>query len=602
MKNPFLITISFLLVAGVGYYGCRDVTTTPEKKITQSLLSQVDSFSSACLRLQYAVTGGTYTDAQVQNLFLQTRLAYKRIEWAAEYFDPLTSRMVNGPPVQEVEMPELIAIDPSGLQVIEGLLFPAPDTGQKRELAKQLDLLAGSCARLKKRFETISIADWQVFDAAKLEVFRVMTLGIVGFDNPLTLQSMQESAEALAKVQAALDFYSIPANADDLNIKFSRVVDYLRSNTDFDTFNRMEFLTAYCIPLTIGISDREKKSVAHAIRYNRLLNQDAKTLFDTNAFNVNAYAPDHSAFVSNEKIILGKKLFSDPVLSGNGKRSCQSCHQPAKAFADGLTRNTVIGGTNMLGRNTPTLINSALQPSLFYDLRVSSLEDQSHSVVHSASEMHGSMIMSVKQLWKDKNYRQMFLTAFPHEDSTRIDTFEVMNAIGSYIRSLTYLNSRFDEYMRGNKTVMNNTEINGFNLFMGKAKCATCHYMPLFNGTFPPRYIRTEAEVIGVPETLNAKKIDPDPGRYKVAKVESLKFAFKTPTVRNASLTAPYMHNGVFANLEQVMDFYRKGGGRGSGIKLENQTLPFDSLKISGKEQEDIIAFIKCLDSKFPGN
>jgi cytochrome c peroxidase len=126
--------------------------------------------------------------------------------------------------------------------------------------------------------------------------------------------------------------------------------------------------------------------------------------------------------------------------------------------------------------------------------------------------------------------------------------------------------------------------------------------MPLFNGTFPPRYIRIESEVIGVPETLEAKKIDPDLGRYKIVKVESLKYAFKTPTVRNASLTAPYMHNGVFANLVQVMDFYRKGGGRGFGIELKNQTLPFDSLKISGREQEDIIAFIRCLDSKFPGN
>jgi cytochrome c peroxidase len=602
MKNPFLITIFYLLVAGVGFYGCKEVTTTPEKKITQTLLIQTDSFSSICLRLQSAVTSGAYTDKQLQNLFLQTRLTYKKIEWAAEYFDPLTSRMVNGPPVQEVEMPELIVIEPTGLQIIEGLLFPAPDTSRKKELQRQLELLARSCERLKKRFGTISIADWQVFDATKLEVFRIMTLGITGFDNPLTLQSMEESAEALENVQTALDQYGKSGDNQDLIVKFSKAVAYLRSNRDFDTFNRMEFLTAYCNPLTSGISEKEKKSVSHIIRYNRLLNQDAKTLFDTNAFDVNAYAPDHSSFVSKEKIILGKKLFSDPVLSGNGKRSCQSCHQPAKAFADGLTRNTVIGGTDMLERNTPTLINSALQPSLFYDLRVSSLEDQSHSVVHSASEMHGSMVMSVKQLWKDKAYRQMFLTAFPHEDTTRIDTFEVMNAIGSYIRSLTYLNSRFDEFMRGNKSVMNNDEINGFNLFMGKAKCATCHYMPLFNGTFPPRFIRIESEVIGVPETVKAKKIDPDLGRYKVAKVESLKYAFKTPTVRNASLTAPYMHNGVFANLEQVMDFYRKGGGRGFDINMENQTLPFDSLKISGKEQEDIIAFIKCLDSKFPGN
>src|SRR4030095_2878016 len=119
--------------------------------------------------------------------------------------------------------------------------------------------------------------------------------------------------------------------------------------------------------------------------------------------------------------------------------------------------------------------------------------------------------------------------------------------------------SRFDLYMHGDKTAMNSDEINGFNLFMGKAKCATCHYMPLFNGTFPPRYMKIESEVIGVPVSANSNKIDPDMGKYNTVKVVSLKHAFKTPTVRNAALTAPYMHNGVFTNLQQVMDFYRKG-------------------------------------------
>ena len=133
---------------------------------------------------------------------------------------------------------------------------------------------------------------------------------------------------------------------------------------------------------------------------------------------------------------------------------------------------------------------------------------------------------------------------------------------------------------------------------MGKAKCATCHYMPLFNGTFPPRYMKIESEVIGIPESVNSNKIDPDMGRYGVVKVESLKHAFKTPTVRNAAVTAPYMHNGVFTNLEEVMDFYRKGGGAGLGVQINNQTLPVDSLNLSPKEQRDIISFIKCLDSK----
>jgi cytochrome c peroxidase len=122
---------------------------------------------------------------------------------------------------------------------------------------------------------------------------------------------------------------------------------------------------------------------------------------------------------------LGQKLFADPVLSGNGTRSCQSCHQPDKAFTDGLAKNTVIGGNELLGRNTPTLINAALQPALFYDLRVNTLEDQSHSVVQSNKEMHGSMVMSGKRLWKDEQYRAMFLKAFPYEDKTRIDTFKL---------------------------------------------------------------------------------------------------------------------------------------------------------------------------------
>jgi cytochrome c peroxidase len=94
--------------------------------------------------------------------------------------------------------------------------------------------------------------------------------------------------------------------------------------------------------------------------------------------------------------------------------------------------------------------------------------------------------------------------------------------------------------------------------------------------------------------------IDPDPGRYAILKTESSKHAFKTSTVRNTALTAPYMHNGAFNTLEQVMDFYNKGGGAGLGLKIENQTLPFDSLSLSRKEQDDIISFIKSLNSTLP--
>ena len=601
MKKYIQFFILLTLISCFISVSCKEKTTVPEKEIANSLLNQIDSFASACNRLKTLAETASADQSALQQSFLQCRLSYKKFEWAAEYFEPLAAKSVNGPPVQEVEISGQV-IEPSGLQMIEALLFPGYDSARKRELLKQIAVLQVACDRYGTRFKNIDILNWQVFDATKLEVFRIETLGITGFDNPLTKKSMEESAAALEAVQNALVYYENKTDTGKLAERLSKATDYLSDHPAFDPFNRMEFITAYANPVTEEISDLETKLNIHVIRYNRLLNQDAKTLFDTNAFNVNAYAPDHSSFISNEKVALGKILFSDPVLSGTGKRSCQSCHQPGKAFTDGLPKNTIIGQNELLERNTPTLINAALQPALFYDLRVNTLEDQSVSVVQSSKEMHGSMVMSVKRLWQDQKYRQMFLESFPYEDKTRIDTFEVMNAIGSYIRSLVFLNSRFDEYMRGDKSKMNADEINGFNLFMGKAKCATCHYMPLFNGTFPPRFARIEAEVIGVPKSTKENIIDPDIGRYAVIKVESFKHAFKTSTVRNAALTAPYMHNGVFNTLEQVMDFYNKGGGTGLGMKIENQTLPFDSLSLSRKEQDDIVSFIKSLNSQLPKN
>jgi cytochrome c peroxidase len=601
MKKSVFISVLWLITVGYTFVFCKQKIVKPEKTVEQTILSEVDSFSTFVANLEAGVINGSSSVSDLQNLFLQTRLAYKKFEWAAEYYMPEISGLVNGPPVQELEMPDLQVIEPAGLQVIEGFLFPRYDSSVKKQILTQISLLQSNCEKYRSFFRVHEIYERQVFDAVKLEVFRMMTLGITGFDNPLTLKSMQESAASLESLQRVINSYAVGDNEENLYSEFDGAINYLKVNTDFISFNRMEFINVYCNPITRDISELEGKIKSQQFKYNRLLNQNASTLFDTNAFNVNAYAPDHSSFISNDKITLGKKLFSDPILSGTGKRSCQSCHQPEKAFTDGMIKNTIIGKTTLLGRNTPTLINAAFQPSLFYDLRVNSLEDQSHSVVQSGKEMHGSMTMSVKRLWQDEKYRTMFLTAFPNEDKNNIDTFEVMNAIGSYIRSLVSLNSRFDEYMRGNKTSMNNSEINGFNLFMGKAKCGTCHFMPLFSGNFPPGFKKMESEVIGVPESITNQHIDPDMGRYDVVKVESFRHAFKIPTVRNAELTAPYMHNGVFSTLDEVLDFYNKGGGVGLGMEVDNQTLPTDSLGLTAKERCDIIAFIRSLNSRSTG-
>lgn len=592
--------IAFLLVVIISiaaYISCRQEKKTPEKQVASILLQQIKDLSEAKDKLKLA-TANNAAEKELQRLFIATRLAYKKIEWAAEYFVPATTRFVNGAPVPEVEMNGTQVFEPQGLQVIESILYPHYDTSRKKELIQRISLLQDGCDKYTAYFSNIDILNWQVFDAAKLQVFRVLTLGITGFDTPLLQNSLEESAVSMASLEEIMAYYTGKDDKEQLGAKLNAAENYLSKHTDFNAFDRATFITGYGNAITIGITDLAQRLHIRMLKYNRLLNQDARTLFDKNAFNLNAYIPDMSCAASEEKIALGKKLFSDPILSGNRSRSCQSCHQPEKAFADGLTKNTVFGSTALLKRNTPTLLNAGLQPAQFYDTRSVMLEDQAQEVVENKLEMHGSMQQAVKLLWQNEDYRNMFDRAFPKKDRKRIDNAEVLNAIGSYVRSLTQLNSRFDAYMNGDKTAMNTDELHGFNLFMGKAKCGTCHYMPLFNGTFPPRFVRIETEVIGVPQTLSGTAIDTDMGRYDIVRLDFFRHAFKTTTVRNAARTAPYMHNGVSTTLDQVVDFYNKGGGAGMGLKVDNQTLPFDKLQLSTKECNDLVAFIKTLDSK----
>ncbi|MBC7862060.1 MAG: cytochrome C peroxidase, partial [Bacteroidia bacterium] len=132
-------------------------------------------------------------------------------------------------------------------------------------------------------------------------------------------------------------------------------------------------------------------------------------------------------------------------------------------------------------------------------------------------------------------------------------------------------------------------------LFAGKGLCGSCHFFPLFNGSVPPFYIDSEFEVIGTAENSTNKKVDKDEGRYLVTGIPEQRFAFKTPTVRNIEFTAPYMHNGSYKELKDVVEFYHKGGGNGFGFNIPNQTLPFDSLQLNASEKENIIHFMKSL-------
>ena len=312
-------------------------------------------------------------------------------------------------------------------------------------------------------------------------------------------------------------------------------------------------------------------------------------------FNANYYTAYADGATNSFKIELGKKLFYETALSKANNISCGSCHNEKLFFTDNLSKakNFVHGGS--LARNTPTLFYAAFQNSQFYDMRSPYLEDQVNEVIKNTNEFNYSTASIGKLMQNNNDYKELFSKAFAVKDS--ISSYQIRNAIACYIRTLAPFKSNFDAYLNGNTNALNQEEVLGFNLFAGKAKCATCHFIPLFNGTIPPWYTKTESEIIGVPEKPFWKnaKIDGDVGRFNLNKLEELKYAFKIPTIRNVAKTAPYMHNGVYKSLNDVVTFYHKGGGVGIGIDLPFQSLPFDSLQLKTNERAAIVAFMKTL-------
>jgi len=233
----------------------------------------------------------------------------------------------------------------------------------------------------------------------------------------------------------------------------------------------------------------------------------------------------------------------------------------------------------------------------FYDLRATYLEDQVTDVVRNAEEMHSSVESAAEVLTRDTSYVRQFTAAFPATPGPAVSGSKLRVAIAAYIRSLEALNSRVDRAFRGDTAALDREERLGLNLFMGKARCATCHFAPLFNGTVPPMYQDSEVEVLGVPATAGSRRlqVDSDSGRFRLTRSAPHLFAFRTPGIRNAALTAPYMHNGVYKTLEEVVDFYNHGGATGFGLTLPNQTLPFDSLRLRPVERRAIVRFMRAL-------
>lgn len=587
------ILILFVLLS---LFACKDKEYESLEHSFHSIVQQkVDSLNLSLESLE-----NEKDIAILKENFKNSRKHYKVIEPFVEYYFQGFSRRINGPALPEIKTDDNVVNEPTGFQVIEELIYS--DSLDLSQLNKEIKILKADLLFVKQNIKDLPIQNHHFYELIQHQIIRIATLGITGFDSPVAFHSIDEAKYSIEGIQELYMKYC-EINKEAINSTFIKLskeaISYISQNNNFNSFNRLVFIKEHLMPLSVAFEQEFLTVIEKQPNFydNKVFSGHLADLMQGKKLNPDAFLPFASTKSSPQKIELGKMLFSDASLSKDNSMSCATCHKAELAFTDGLKTSNLNIHSTSIKRNSPTLLYSSFQKSFFYDLRSQDLENQIEDVMKNPEEFNLSPLEIKNRLAKNQSLLQMFSKAFP--DVKEITPFEIRNAIASYVRSLMPFESKIDNYFKG-KANLSVSETNGFNLFSGKAKCATCHFIPLYNGTIPPWYNNSESEVIGVPKSIawTNTTVDSDLGRYSVNQIEQFRFSFKTPTIRNIEKTAPYMHNGVYNTLDEVIRFYELGGGNGIGMDLEFQTLPFDNLELSEQDKVDLVSFLKTLTDK----
>jgi cytochrome c peroxidase len=281
------------------------------------------------------------------------------------------------------------------------------------------------------------------------------------------------------------------------------------------------------------------------------------------------------------KVQLGEKLFFDPILSKDSTISCASCHNPLLAFADSLVISKGVSGKTGK-RNAPSVMNMASRSEFFYDGRAKSLRDQVHFPIQDPLEMDLNMEQAVERVKNNSNYKLLFQKIYfetPNEKN-------IADAIATFEESLETSNTEFDAWMMDKPNSMSESAIRGRKVFMSdKAKCFDCHFSPDFTGD--------EFKNIGLYDEVRYK----DKGRYEATGDKNDLGKFKVPGLRNVAVTAPYMHDGSFKTIEDVIEYYD------NPYKFVNNPINMDTLLLkpilfTPEEKKDLIAFLNSLTDR----
>lgn len=620
MRKRWWVIIASVVIAAVAYAVKRGTTPSiavfPESRVHSLLAAGLGQLQGALSDLDSAMASGDR--GRMHAAFRSSRMHYKWHEALVASAAPSMAGILNGPLPEDDDDPNQPIGAPAAFQRIEARIFSndSMTTAHQAEIRADIASMKKTVRAVQELEPHFPLTQINVLEAFRTELARVSTLALAGMDSQESGDGVIESAHALDGMHAVAEAVLADgarrelwrALADTLNLAARQ----LRSDNDFVASNRLRFIAHGASAVGRSLARLRVRHAAIDTTLRVVWRARATTLFERDAFDASAYAPAIAMQPTPQLLALGNRLFREKKLSGPGTRSCATCHMPELAFTDGLARQQAIGTLGKShrrapARNTPTLLNVGLQPAFFADARVATLEEQIRVVLASPAEMSSSVELAVSRLNADTSYRNAFRdvangaassAAPPTAAAPEISEALLQNVLAAYVRSLVRLDSRFDRAVAGDTGALSAEERRGFTVFMGKGRCGTCHFAPLMSGVIPPAFRASETEIIGVPlraDTANAM-LDPDVGRSAVDSIPLHRHAFIVPTLRNIARTAPYMHNGVFATLEEVVDFYDRGGGQGIGVSIPAQTLPSTTLKLTADEKRALIAFMRALN------
>ncbi len=615
MKNKFLALFSIVFVA-IGIISFKN-TGTQDTTYTTTYTQYLNDFkTSQQALLQYidAATVTSITDIEkIKTQIVLTRKKLKALDIWLRYLEPVAYKKINGSLPVEWETEVFEKFEKPYKREGAGLTLAALYLDEKNISKDSLRSLIKLCIAATETYSADSITKelntyHHFFLCNRLFLLNLASIYTTGFECPDTALIIPELRDMMANVNniyiAFNKSYPVTPFTQEYTDLYRRAIVFVNTqSSDYTKFDHFSFIRNYINPLFA--MNQKMVLQYHVVSHSMVdysLSKQSTSIFSKSVYrgqnSKGIYLRVDDTAVLAEIDRLGKLLFYDPILSGNNLRSCASCHNPKQYFTDTVaTASLQFDHQNFLPRNTPSLINAPYNHLIMLDGKHLSLQDQTKAVITSPVEMGSDEKDIVAKVLSCKEYSKAFEKLLQYTPQEKEITFEhIASAITFYYSKFSRFYAPFDDAINNSKPLEPLAQ-KGFNLFMSKAQCGTCHFVPQFNGVKPP-FVSSEFEVLGVPRDTAFKQLSPDKGRYSINPAYETMNAFRTGSLRNSAHTMPYMHNGVFTTMEQVIDFYDAGGGAGHGLKVDNQTLSSDSLKLTKVEKKQLLAFIASLNER----